>query len=614
MTETATLSATRHTALPRTVRGLGHLALGLPLCIVAFVVAVAGFAAGAATLVVWVGVPVLAVTLWACRGLAAVERRATEAVLGHPLPPHHYRVVSGRLPGRMLRSLADPQLWRDLLHAVLGFPVRLVTFVVGISWTFGGLAELAYVGWQWSLPQDGDVSGFFGLITGDNSNLGEIVLNTVIGVVMVATSPLVVRGLVAVRAGLARWLLTNENAALRARATTLETSRRAAVDAEAQTLRRVERDIHGGPQQRLVRLNMDLEAVARRLDDDPEKARPLVAEALEQSRGALAELRAVSRGIAPPILADRGCLGPALAAAAARCPVQVTLDVTLPAGRLAPAVENSAYFVVTEALTNVAKHAHAARCAVAVRIDAQRVHLRVEDDGVGGAHPGKGSGLAGLADRLAAVEGTLDVVSCSAAGAASATCSRTASRSSPTSPTPWSAWSPVAPCSTRRWSRRCSPSAVAATRSTRSRRGRSRSTSRRSSRSRTCRRPGTTTGASSLFSPGWGPEHPSVWCGWGAAPAGSTDGAGRGRAAHDDHRDHGCRARSRPGRGGRGTGPGRRALPVGWQRARGRGHGVRLLGAHPLRLRRGRDRAATHRPPAVLCEPGGAGGRPDAAR
>jgi signal transduction histidine kinase len=183
------------------------------------------------------------------------------------------------------------------------------------------------------------------------------------------------------------------------------------VQAEAQTLRRLERDIHDGPQQRLVRLNMDLEAVARRLDDSPEKARPLVAEALEQSREALDELRALSRGIAPPILADRG-LGPALAAAAARCPVEVSLDVALPQGqRLAAAVENTAYFVVTEALTNVAKHAHAALCTVVVTADADRVLVQVRDDGRGGAHLGKGHGLAGLADRLATVEGALDVVS-----------------------------------------------------------------------------------------------------------------------------------------------------------------------------------------------------------
>jgi signal transduction histidine kinase len=140
-----------------------------------------------------------------------------------------------------------------------------------------------------------------------------VALNTLLGAIMVGTPPLVIRGLVAVRAGLARGLLTNQTAALRARATQLESSRRAAVQAEAQTLRRLERDIHDGPQQRLVRLNIDLEAVARRLDDNPDKARPL------------------SRGIAPPILADRG-LGPALAAAAARCPVEVSLDVALAEG------------------------------------------------------------------------------------------------------------------------------------------------------------------------------------------------------------------------------------------------------------------------------------------
>jgi len=133
--------------------------------------------------------------------------------------------------------------------------------------------------------------------------------------------------------------------------------------------------------------------------------------ALAQSREALDELRALSRGIAPPILADRG-LGPALAAAAARCPVQVSLDVALPDGqRLAAAVENTAYFVVTEALTNVAKHAQATLCTVSVSADGDRVLVQVLDNGKGGAHLGKGHGLAGLADRLAAVEGELDVVS-----------------------------------------------------------------------------------------------------------------------------------------------------------------------------------------------------------
>ena len=116
-------------------------------------------------------------------------------------------------------------------------------------------------------------------------------------------------------------------------------------------------------------------------------------------------------GASPPVLADRG-LGAALAAAAARCPVQVSLDVALPGdGRLAPAVENTAYFVVTEGLTNVAKHSGATQCAVTLSTDGNLVLVQVRDNGRGGAHPGKGHGLAGLADRVAAVEGALDVVS-----------------------------------------------------------------------------------------------------------------------------------------------------------------------------------------------------------
>lgn len=395
----------------RLARRLGYLIVGLPLCIVAFALAVAGFAAGVGTLVVWVGLPILVGTLLVMRGFANLERRSAEWVSGRRLPPHHYRTPKGRGIGYLFSRLADAQSWRDLLHAIVAFPVTLAAFIIGITWTVGGLGGLLYITWQWSLPLDGNDGGLYWLLTGSRSRPAEIVINTAIGAVMVATSPAVLRGLTEMRVALSRVMLTNQTAALKARAAQLETSRRAAVQAEAQTLRRVERDIHDGPQQRLVRLNMDLEAVVRRLDDDPDKARPLVTEALEQSREALAELRALSRGIAPPILADRG-LGPALAAAAARCPVQVSLDVALPEGRrLAEAVENTAYFVVTEALTNVAKHSRASLCTVVVLTDADRVLVQVRDNGQGGAHLGKGHGLAGLADRLATVEGVLDVVS-----------------------------------------------------------------------------------------------------------------------------------------------------------------------------------------------------------
>ncbi len=399
-------------ARPRRRRETGYLLAGLPLGIAAFVVAVAGAALGVSTLVLWLGLPVLVGTLRACRGLAVVERRATVAATGHELPPHHYRVGRGRgLTTGLLAQLADPQSWRDLLHAFLGFPVRLAAAVITLSWGLGGLGGLLCVTWQWAVPQGGDHRGLLDLVAGVDSPAAEVGVNTVLGALLLLTFPAVVRGLVAVRAGLARGLLTNQTAALRARTTELAAARRAAVDAEARTLRRVERDLHDGPQQRLVRLDMDLETLGRRLDDDPDAARLVLAEALTRNREALAELRALSRGIAPPILADRG-LAEAITAAAARCPVPVTLDVALPEGpRPVAAVENTAYFVVTEALTNIAKHAGASRAEVVVGVAGDRVTVQVGDDGRGGAHLGKGHGLAGLADRLAAVEGRLDVTS-----------------------------------------------------------------------------------------------------------------------------------------------------------------------------------------------------------
>ncbi|MEQ3550256.1 sensor domain-containing protein [Pseudonocardia nematodicida] len=389
---------------------MAYLLTGLPLAVVSGLVVLVGLLLGAGTFVLWIGLPITVGSLAAARGFAELERRATEAATGRPLPPHHYRPNRGRrLMGRLLRALADPQSWRDLAHAVVGLPLRALCAAVALVWAVTGLAGLVYVFWQWSLPRGPGNWTLFGSITGVDSGAGDIALNTGLGILLLVTLPSVVRWLTDVRALLARGLLTNQTAALRARALALAAGRRAAVAAEAQTLRRLERDIHDGPQQRLVRLGMDLESAVRRLDDDPERARPLLHEALEQSREALSELRALSRGIAPPILADRG-LGPALHAAAARCPVPVDLDVALDDGVRMPAlVENTAYFVVSEALTNIAKHAGASAAGVTVTVDATLLRVVVRDDGRGGAHLGKGHGLAGLADRLEIVEGNLDV-------------------------------------------------------------------------------------------------------------------------------------------------------------------------------------------------------------
>jgi signal transduction histidine kinase len=212
--------------------------------------------------------------------------------------------------------------------------------------------------------------------------------------------------------GLSRFMLTTDRVAvLHEQVSDLAESRDAAVSAEASALRRLERDIHDGPQQRLVRLAMDLSTAQRRMEKDPATASPLIAEAIAQTRETLDELRALSRGIAPPILADRG-LRAALAAVAGRSTVSVDLEVAMPDGsRLPAAVENAAYFVVAEALTNVAKHSQATHCKVDVSRTTDSIRVIITDNGVGGAHPAKGHGLSGLVDRVRAIGGKLEVES-----------------------------------------------------------------------------------------------------------------------------------------------------------------------------------------------------------
>jgi signal transduction histidine kinase len=191
----------------------------------------------------------------------------------------------------------------------------------------------------------------------------------------------------------------------------------AAVTAEAAALRRLERDIHDGPQQRLIRLAMELGRAQHHFDKRPELVREALADAVVQAQETLDELRALSRGIAPPILADRG-LRAALAALAASSLVPADLAVEPgaqpdagPDARLDAAIETAAYFVVAEALTNVAKHSQASRCTIGVRQTEGVLRVQVTDDGVGGAALGKGHGLRGLDDRVLAVGGRLRVTS-----------------------------------------------------------------------------------------------------------------------------------------------------------------------------------------------------------
>ncbi|MFI6511820.1 sensor histidine kinase [Streptosporangium sp. NPDC050855] len=386
-----------------------YLVVGFPLSIIWFVLMVAGFAVGAATSAVFVGLPILATTLLAARGFADVERRWLPEVLGRPVARPRYRPSPPEAGWfrRMINPFTNGQSWLDLLYGIVAFPISIITFVLAVVWWAGSIAGLTYPLYGWIVNAIPGNTGGLGMLLGLGPELWiDVLVNTTIGILFALTLPMIVRGAALVQAGLGRAMLTGV-AELHERIDDLAEGRAAAVSAEANALRRLERDIHDGPQQRLVSLAMDLSRAQRQLKRDPEAVGRMLDQAITSTRETLDELRALSRGIAPPILSDRG-LAPALAALAGRCTVPVELDLQI-TERFPAAVENTVYFVVAESLTNVAKHSRATICTVSLSRTGDFLMLTIGDDGVGGAHVAKGHGLSGLGDRLRAVDGELAV-------------------------------------------------------------------------------------------------------------------------------------------------------------------------------------------------------------
>lgn len=395
-----------------------YILFGFPLAVIGFVLLVTGISLAAGLLITLVGVPLLALTLTVARGLAEIERIRIAPVLRVGRTHIAYR----RAPDgasfwrRVMIPIGDGQTWLDLLHGVVGLVPATVTWSITVTWWSTALTGSLYWAYDWALPGNDDgyheLAHWLGL---PDTTAARTLLYTAVGLLFLITLPFVVRALAVGQAGFSRTLLTglarlrSEIEGLQASAQTARAATRAAASAEAIALRRLERDIHDGPQQRLVRIAVDLGRAQHQLVTDPEAVPGTVEEALTQTREALEELRTLSRGIAPPILTDRG-LPAALSALAARCTVPVELDVPELA-RASALAEQTAYFAAAEALTNVAKHSGATRCSVLVRESAGQLTLIVTDDGGGGAHLAKGHGLAGLADRLEAAGGRLRVAS-----------------------------------------------------------------------------------------------------------------------------------------------------------------------------------------------------------
>jgi signal transduction histidine kinase len=385
---------------------LGYLVAGLFTGVVTFTLVVTSLALSVGLMPVFLlGIPVLTATVWLVHGLAAMERGRAAALLDVELPGRPLRAVpKGGWVRRTFVRARSVEFWKEAGYCLLLLPLGTVSFALVVSFWSAAAAGILLPLYVDRLPGDEAVSWL------DWSSTAEVWAGVAAGVVMLLLARLLSAALTLAQVRLAHALLSPSEAdALRLQVTRLTETRARVVDAADAERRRIERDLHDGAQQQLVALAMNLGRARAKFEDDPEGARELVDQAHQDAKDSITELRNVIRGVHPAVLTDRG-LDAALSSVAARSPVPVRLDVDLPR-RPSPTAEAVAYFVVSEALTNVARHARARHVDVHVEREGDRLLLSVADDGVGGAAERPGSGLAGLRDRVQAVDGTFHLTS-----------------------------------------------------------------------------------------------------------------------------------------------------------------------------------------------------------
>ena len=354
---------------------------------------------GIGLLVITVGIPILALTLLLWRWGANTERERAALVFGVPLPSAHRPLPDHGFLARWKARITDPATWKDFAYMLLIGPV-------GIA--FGGLLCGA-----WAVALAAIAAPALSVAAPDGSPLADLdaPLSAAVvagGLLMIGVALLLGRGLAICGGALAEALLVpGDRAALEARVAAVEATRAAAVESADARLRRIERDLHDGAQHRLAYVAMEVGRAREKMATDPEAADALLAGAHEESKKAMAELRDLARGIHPSVLTDRG-LDAAVSALAERCPVPVEISLNLE-NRPPPAAETAAYYLIAEALTNVAKHSGAQHASVAVSDAEGRLSIVITDDGAGGARRAAGSGLEGLAQRVEALDGTFTV-------------------------------------------------------------------------------------------------------------------------------------------------------------------------------------------------------------
>ncbi|WP_214106485.1 sensor histidine kinase [Acrocarpospora catenulata] len=387
---------------PATWRAVPYLLGGVALGVGYFVGLVVAISVSVTLVVIWVGLPMLVLTILLWRGAAMLERRLVGWSFGVAvLSPYRPRPERG-FWAHLGWLFQDPATWRDLGYLLLLLPLSLAEFTVVVMGL--GLALGLFLS-PVPIVLSGEWLELWGLRIDTVPKALPVML---LGLVLLVPALYAVRGLAWLHGAVARLLLgVDETRLLAARADQLRASRARGVDAAEAERRRIERDLHDGAQQRLLAVALDLGRAQAKLDADPETARDLLASAHAGTKAAIAEIRDLARGIYPAILTDRG-LDAALSSLAARAPVRVDVTVEI-ADRPPAAVESIAYFVVAEALNNMAKHSGASQALVRVRREEETVVVEVSDNGVGGAGAVPGGGLAGLADRAATIDGVVQV-------------------------------------------------------------------------------------------------------------------------------------------------------------------------------------------------------------
>jgi signal transduction histidine kinase len=346
--------------------------------------------------------------------LTRVQRNRLRATAGITIAPHPTGPYRWPTPRAIAAAARSQAAWRQVFYHLLAAPALAVAAMVAIATWLASLIFLFVYAYAWGLSAGSWLHR--GLYADPSaSNMPRIlglqvdIWLTVAGVAGVLAAPWLTAGVQALDVRAATALLgPSRTSELEHRVEQLAKTRAGVVDAADAERRRLERDLHDGTQQRLVSLAINL-GMARAQVNTAEEARQAIADAHEEAKSALAELRDLIRGLHPAVLEDRG-LDAALSGVTARMPIPVRLTVDLPR-RPAPVIEAVAYFVVSEGLANIVKHAQASQAEVVVSRAGDRLHIIVSDDGAGGADPSRGTGLTGLAKRAASVDGTFEIVS-----------------------------------------------------------------------------------------------------------------------------------------------------------------------------------------------------------